>query len=980
MPKKKILLATLLLLSMVGVFLPSPKPASAEFCGGLVGAALGNPCSEGYFCSGPVAGVCLPNPLSSATSAISEAAIDAALAILKYLAFIPLFITGILDFIAGTALLWVIRISDVVSFTHNSAVNIGWPIARDFANILIVLGFIAIAVATILRFKEYEAKSLLVKLIVAALLVNFSLLICGVIIDGSNIIIRNFLSIGSDSSIGGLFDFRFFNAAVALVNSPVDAAHAVEFMAKVMGNVFYNIMSAIVLALFAFLFLFRIVALWMLVIMSPIAFICYVFPATKGVWNMWWSNFVQWCIIGIPGAFFLYIGRALMASMSTNPPVTPVLNEISAGAGVNQIFNALSPFFTMLIPGLFLIMGFLFSLQVSAMGSAVAIGWARKAGGYAKAGAGRTAKWAGNRSGITQAWERAKVSGVGALEGAGILTAGSKATADKKRKEEAIKPHEDRIDNIKDNAEVARIATSGATPEERAAAVKVLNKRGAIDAIEDKKQRETAVQAATAYVSAGELAKTDPEQARKDENKVADIKRRLKLAHPDWNEAKLQTKAEDQAVREAYARMDTSDLDKLQEVDAIAKFGNKSTSEAERSKILERAVKEGWAHRLEQEYSKEEIVEAVNTAETDYGSNVRKGYENSNPAAAADNKKTVADIQKEGGKFADEKEAKKEAVRRKVKGLTPSKAADLSEKVFDDEEYGQVIFDSLSKGQKDKIEKDGSAQLQQKIDEMKERTGNVLVKNVMADVDAIPENLTKAANSEEISDAVKNASPEIQEKLKEKFIPTAVDPETIKETTVTKEEAGAQKAKNISVLIQEKFMRSQYDDYDAALEAKNKKDEEDGYQKLPNPSEGETRPTTPQEQEKLRIEKQDPKLRDMLKKLADPKTDEQDKEKIQTFLNEVNNLPHASTEKELAAKKQVLTAASSRHEQLVKETERLQKKTSKPPKPGEPGAVREKELADLEAREKEVSEKREQMVKLENEIKALQEKLPKPEK
>src|SRR6185436_5859887 len=60
-----------------------------------------------------------------------------------------------------------------------------------------VLGFIAIAMATILRFKEYEAKALLVKLIIAALLVNFSLVICGLMIDASHMAMRQFLGVNT---------------------------------------------------------------------------------------------------------------------------------------------------------------------------------------------------------------------------------------------------------------------------------------------------------------------------------------------------------------------------------------------------------------------------------------------------------------------------------------------------------------------------------------------------------------------------------------------------------------------------------------------------------------------------------------------------------------------------------------------------------------------------------------------------------------
>src|SRR3989344_8116750 len=73
------------------------------------------------------------------------------------------------------------------------AVIIGWQIILGFTNLGFVLAIIVIAFATILRIERYGMKQILSKLVVAALLVNLSLVIAGAIISVSNVATNTFL-------------------------------------------------------------------------------------------------------------------------------------------------------------------------------------------------------------------------------------------------------------------------------------------------------------------------------------------------------------------------------------------------------------------------------------------------------------------------------------------------------------------------------------------------------------------------------------------------------------------------------------------------------------------------------------------------------------------------------------------------------------------------------------------------------------------
>ena len=75
---------------------------------------------------------------------------------------------------------------------NRTMIEQGWTISRDVANIFFNLILLIIAIATIMRIQSYGAKSLLPKLIVIALIINFSLSIGYVIIDFSNLLSRGF--------------------------------------------------------------------------------------------------------------------------------------------------------------------------------------------------------------------------------------------------------------------------------------------------------------------------------------------------------------------------------------------------------------------------------------------------------------------------------------------------------------------------------------------------------------------------------------------------------------------------------------------------------------------------------------------------------------------------------------------------------------------------------------------------------------------
>ncbi|MFY9462503.1 MAG: hypothetical protein WAP51_04875, partial [Candidatus Sungiibacteriota bacterium] len=77
--------------------------------------------------------------------------------------------------------------------TKSTFVGIGWGIVRDIANLFFIFILLWIALATIFDIPGYGAKDILRQLIIAALLINFSLAIGGFFINFTNALGRAFL-------------------------------------------------------------------------------------------------------------------------------------------------------------------------------------------------------------------------------------------------------------------------------------------------------------------------------------------------------------------------------------------------------------------------------------------------------------------------------------------------------------------------------------------------------------------------------------------------------------------------------------------------------------------------------------------------------------------------------------------------------------------------------------------------------------------
>src|SRR3989344_2610165 len=83
------------------------------------------------------------------------------------------------------------QVVNIRIYTNVPVIQVSWKIMRDFANMLFIIALIVMAYGTIFNIPKYDFKSLIPRFIVVAVLINFSLVLGGLIIDATQFLNYN---------------------------------------------------------------------------------------------------------------------------------------------------------------------------------------------------------------------------------------------------------------------------------------------------------------------------------------------------------------------------------------------------------------------------------------------------------------------------------------------------------------------------------------------------------------------------------------------------------------------------------------------------------------------------------------------------------------------------------------------------------------------------------------------------------------------
>ncbi|MBI2450325.1 MAG: hypothetical protein HYV47_02170 [Candidatus Nealsonbacteria bacterium] len=238
-----------------------------------------------------------------------------------------------------------------VGLSGNQLVQAGWSFLAGFTNMIFILIFIAIALSYIFKTETFGMKRALPRLILIAFLLNFSLLFVKIFVD-VGAIVQNALkaalwgtgeglaiTVGraiagelKDTVIGYIPFFAayrltalipFANVAAAWLFASAMLTNEIFFgtFSQTFILVAFGIIGGLIFLTYAILFLARIVAIWLLAIVSPLAFAAYILPKTEKFFQQWLKNLFQWVFFGVVAFFLMGLGLKLFAAVMDPPNI-----------------------------------------------------------------------------------------------------------------------------------------------------------------------------------------------------------------------------------------------------------------------------------------------------------------------------------------------------------------------------------------------------------------------------------------------------------------------------------------------------------------------------------------------------------------------------------------------------------------------------------------------------------------------------------
>lgn len=217
--------------------------------------------------------------------------------------------------IIGTFLGWIAK--DVVgglilisTSQYPDAVQASWSIVKNFVNMFFILALIIMAGATIFDVKNYNYEKLLVPFLIIAVLINFSFAITNYIVSVGNgltgVMVNQIGDVGGrlGEGFGLVFNSTISGNAKAASLASTAATYVQTMMALIFGIIFAAI-ALLALVASALFIIARTVIIWILLIVAPIAWFCYIFPGLRKNWSKWWDYLISWTFFLPVYLFFL---------------------------------------------------------------------------------------------------------------------------------------------------------------------------------------------------------------------------------------------------------------------------------------------------------------------------------------------------------------------------------------------------------------------------------------------------------------------------------------------------------------------------------------------------------------------------------------------------------------------------------------------------------------------------------------------------
>ncbi len=262
----------------------------------------------------------------------------------------------------------------------------GWLLSFNLAGIFIIIALIAIGISVAL--KLIDAKKALLRFFWSVIWIPLTPVICGFVVDFSNIFVNTFLQTGAANGlVNGLNVWwqytEIYKSAMAFDVSFIDgmARLILGFLMLLLGSLYA---AWILFKIFALMFA-RYVALWLCIMLAPLAFalnalgelpeLPYLafFTKLKSFYKKWWEEFIKWSLFGVFMSLFMYLAGRTAVSLTQGSSNLFSTNEVGFTNPILSIsFNPGAIFTTLLqvgIPLIILQFGLKLSLEWAPSGA-----------------------------------------------------------------------------------------------------------------------------------------------------------------------------------------------------------------------------------------------------------------------------------------------------------------------------------------------------------------------------------------------------------------------------------------------------------------------------------------------------------------------------------------------------------------------------------------------------------------------------------
>jgi hypothetical protein len=337
----------------------------------------------------------------------------------------------------------VIQVAQYNHFVASAPVQNGWPLVRDVTNMFFIIILLITAFGTIIQYEKLHYRKILPKLLLMAVLVNFSLTLIGLLIDFSQVLMLTFVN-GFKAAAGGNFvealklnkimklgTTQATLQAEQLSDTPSDPQIVKIVIAEMLAIFFLGITITMLLIMLVYL-IARIVGLWIALILSPLALFATALPKflqdkVSGVTGDYWTKLGALLSGGPMMAFFLWLTLATVQGEGFGGFTTDkgaqqaeVSNILAEGTGFATAVGNVEDVATFFVAIIMLLMGVNAAMSVSRTISPMAGKMAEKIKGAGVKGA-KFAAYGGMMmagAGAARGAYRAGRYGAGAIGGA----------------------------------------------------------------------------------------------------------------------------------------------------------------------------------------------------------------------------------------------------------------------------------------------------------------------------------------------------------------------------------------------------------------------------------------------------------------------------------------------------------------------------------------------------------------------------------